>query len=264
MLGMRTSLPLAVALVLAGCSFTIPIPTDDVVAGIDPNTVAASPFIDPGERLVLRVVNSTLRDLLVAEAVGVNLRVTLLTEGYATLAMSEQPEFFARSVLGLAGTPLVPESVIPAAFCRGPCVTIVPMPGARYLLEIWNRSNVRQRIPLYVFGVSASDPNDRGGANNDSIGTATPVPTGDVGGVIEVIDDVDWFRFTGTEDAILTFYPSREELGLRFQFEDQTQAVSGSLTPVIVRPGERFRVFSNVHRAGPSGTAGYVITIERD
>jgi hypothetical protein len=269
MFAKRLLLAASMAVVLAGCTITVQIPDGTISAGIDPNATADTVFIEPGDRLLLTVLNSTFRDLLVAEAVGVNLRVTLRSQTYASLAVSEQPQFFARTILGLGGegaVPLVPNSVIPSASCRGPCVAIAPQAGARYLLEIWNRSTVRQEVPIYLYGIAAADPADRGGATNDAIINALPVGIESVGGAIEVIGDVDWFRFTGTEESILTFYPNAagEELGLRLQFEGQAQLVSGPSTPVIIRPSERFRVFSSVNRAGPTATAGYQITIERD
>jgi hypothetical protein len=264
---LRFLLGLAAAAVLTGCTLTVPLPTDEVTAGIDPDAVVRTQFLEPGERLVLRVFNSTLRDLLVADVVGVNVRVTLMNEWYGTLAVSEQREFFARSVAGLAGADAAaatPASVIPSAFCRGPCVAIVPEAGTRYLLEITNRAATRQPVSLYLYGIAAVDPRDRGGATNDTLANAFPVSVGDVGGAIEVIGDADWFRFVGTDDATLTFYPFDEVVGLRLQFDGQMQLISGPSVTAIIRPGDRFRVFSAFNRAGPSGTSGYAITIERD
>jgi hypothetical protein len=249
---------------LAGCG-SVEVPTDTISVGIDPNAVARLASIEPGERLTMLVFNSTLRDLLVAEVVGSNLRVTLSTTFGATLAVSEQREFFARSVasLGDPGPGVGAASILPATFCRGPCVAVEPEIGVRYVLEVWNRSNTLQSVPIYLFGENASDANDRGAATNDNLTTATPIALGNYAGAIEAIGDVDWFHFVGTEEATIAFAANDERIGLRLQFDSSPTLYTPGSTTIIVRPGDRFRIFSNANRAGPSGTSGYFLSVTR-
>jgi hypothetical protein len=286
---LRRSLRLAgVALAvfaLAACQVSIgPSPFDPLVSGTFTAQVTTAPTvlrsnvqIVQGQTLYFRIEMPTdVRDLLYGEAEGSGLRVGWLSTSGATLAVSESTDYFAGSVSALAlggadvGTSgaIAPRSIDVPFVCAGPCAAIAPTTSGSYYLAVRNVSGGPRSFNLYAYTMDANDLEDRGAASNDTPATATPFGLGEVvEGAIELLGDRDWFEYVGSGDRrVLTFslYEGAEDVGLRLRFEGDAQGVydltglPGSQTAYLY-PGDRFQVYSSLGRAGPAGTAGYVI-----
>ena len=226
------------------------------------------------ETLVFRInMPDGVRDLLYGEVVGSGLRVSWLSTSGATLAVSQSPDFFAGSVGALATGSSVdtldavaPRSVGDRYTCVGPCAAISPTASGYRYLAVRNLSNGPRSFDLYAYSMFANDSEDRGANSNDTAATATPFGAGvDLEGAIELLGDRDWFRYTGSTDRILTFTVAEgsEGVGLQLRFEDGTvlSGLPGGPTAVL-RPGDRFEVYSALGRAGPAGSALYFIQID--
>ncbi len=209
-------------------------------------------------------------DLLYAEVDGPagDLRVHLTGRDGATLAVSDSPAFFASAVAGLgvsAGTPSAavgPAAVSPQFVCLGPCAAIAPSRDT-YYVRVDNRSGIPRSFDLYAYAVEAADPSDRGARQNDSQAFAVALDVGDTRfGAIELVGDVDWFRYRGSADAILTFdaVAGAGALDLRLRFASDG-SVMRSGDAAVVRPNERFVVTSEAGRAGPAGSSGYFLEV---
>ena len=220
----------------------------------------------------VRVPSSS--DLLYGEIVGTGstqpgyLRVHVTRRDGATLAVSESPAFFADGVsrlsalLSAGADSIAASAVSPELICVGPCAAVAPSSDT-YYLRVENRSGFTHGFGLWAYAVEAADPSDRGARQNDSREFAVNL---DVGanrfGAIELVGDVDWFRFRGAADAVLTFdeVQGAGALGLRLRFEsDGFEMRSGE--SAVVRPNDRFVVFSREGRAGPAGSSGYFLQI---
>jgi len=283
---LRRSLRLAVVALaifaLAACEISIgPVPYDPVLSGTYPAQVTTSPTplrnnvpIAPGDTLVFRIdMPDGVRDLLYGEVVGSGLRVGWLSTSGATLAVSESRAYFAGSVgalaTGAAVDPLdavAPRSVGVRYVCLGPCAAIRPTASGHRYLAVRNISSVPRSFDLYAYSMFANDSEDRGANSNDTAATATPFGAGvDLEGAIELLGDRDWFRYTGSTDRILTFTVAEgsEGVGLQLRFEDGAvlSGLPGGPTAVL-RPGDRFEVYSALGRAGPAGSALYFIQID--
>jgi hypothetical protein len=262
---------------LAACQFSIgPITFDPVLSGTHTAQVSTSPSalrtnvqIAPGETLVYRIdMPAGVRDLLYGEAVGSGLRVGWLSSAGATLAVSESRHFFAGSVGALATADAaieVLDTIGPRAIdvpyvCVGPCAAIAPPASGHRYLAVRNVSTGPRSFSLYAYTMWANDLEDRGSASNDTLDTATPFGAGEVLiGAIELLGDRDWFRYTGSGDRLLTFTVTEgsESVGLRLRILNGPVLNSGQTETLY--PGDRFEVFSELGRAGPAGSARYII-----
>jgi len=221
-----------------------------------------------------RVRVPSSRDLLYGEIVGTgsaqpgDLRVYVTRRDDATLAVSESPAFFTDEVSRLSALlnadaePIATSAVSPELVCVGPCAAVAPSSDT-YYLRVENRSGSTRGFGLWAYAVEAADPSDRGARQNDSAAFAVNL---DVGasrfGAIELVADVDWFRYRGAADNVLTFdeVQGAGALGLRLRFEsDGFEMQSGE--SAVVRPNDRFVVFSREGRAGPAGSSGYFLQI---
>ena len=267
-------------LALAACQITItPTPFDPVISGTftaqvrtDPTALRSNVEIAPNTTLYFRVeMPDGVRDLLYGEAVGSGLRVGWLSTSGVPLAVSEAKEYFAGSVSALAidaagaatSEAIAPRSIDVLFECLGPCAAIAPKSSGYYYLAVRNLSSGTRSFDLYAYTFSANDLEDRGSASNDTAASATAFDAGDVlEGAIELVGDRDWFEYVGFSDRVLTFtvFDGAEDLGLRLRFEDGTEltGLPGEQTTNLYR-FDRFQVFSTTGRAGPAGTAGYII-----
>ena len=276
---------IGLALLLTACQITV-IPYDPIVAATIDAQDSTSPTprrsnvsIAPGETLVYEVRVPVARDLLYGEAAGNGRRVRWVARFGFTRAASRTPRWFAPAVAALSGSAadpsaagdagvgasaaeLGPRSVAVHFQCFGPCAAISPSSG-RYYLEVRNQSPSTQVFDLFVYTFAANDLNDRGSSSNDTAATATPFGPGDSpSGAIELVGDVDWFRYTGFSERVLRFAVRDEAVGLVLQFEDgfTVEGTTAGLN-TTVRANERFRVYSASGRAGPSDTSGYAISL---
>lgn len=206
-------------------------------------------------------------DLLYVEAVGAsasNLNVSLLTRAGTLLGVSRAKEFFADSVSALsvaesASAPLEGANLGSFRACIGPCVAIAGDRGS-YVMRVHNVSGGAANISLYAFAVPAADLNDRGSNRNDSLYRATPLQVGSQFGAVEHLDDVDFYRYDGVTPRSMTFTAFDASLGLRLRFLDGLEFGPGA-GPILLRPGDRFRVFPAANRAGPAAASGYLLEV---
>ncbi len=267
---------------LASCEFSIgPLPFDPAIEGTFTARVETTPTplrnnvsIAPSDTLYFRIdLPAGVRDLLYGEVVGSGLRVGWLRTSGSLLAVSESKGYFAGSV-GELGTgaavdtldAVAPRSIGVPFLCLGPCVAIAPTASGHYYLAVHNRSGVTRTFSVYAYTMWADDPADRGANANDTPATATPFGPSDVLiGAIELLGDRDWFVYTGAGNRILTFTVAEgsESVGLRLRFQDGT-VLTGlpGQTAAVVRQGDRFEVYSALNRAGPAGSARYIIDTE--
>ena len=213
-------------------------------------------------------------DLLYGEVVGTgsaqpgDLRVRVTRRDGATLAVSESPAYFVDDVSGLSALlsagaeEMATSAVSPERVCVGPCAAVAPSSDT-YYLRVENRSGFARSFDLYAYVIEAADPSDRGVRQNDSAAFAVNLEVGASRfGAIELVGDVDWFRYRGGADGVLTFdeVQGAGALGLRLRFEsDGFEMKSGE--SAVVRPNDRFVVFSREGRAGPAGSSGYFLQI---
>lgn len=280
---LRRSLRLAgVALgifALAACEISVgPVPFTPNLEGTFTARVQTSPTvlrsnvpIAQGETLYFRInIPDGVRDLLYAEVGGTDLRVGWLTTTGATLAVSESRAYFAGSVdaLGTADagdTQVAPHAIDVPFVCLGPCAAIAPKASGHYYLAVRNLSGGSNSFDLFAYTMFANDTEDRGANSNDTIGTATQFGAGDdLVGAIELLGDRDWYEYVGNSDRTLTFTVAdgSASVGLRLRFEGQVNSLPGGATGVLLRPGNRFEVYSSLGRAGPAGTARYIVQNE--
>ena len=279
---LRRSLRLAVVALaifaLAACEISIgPITFPPVLTGTETAQVTTEPTalrsnveIVQGETLYYRInMADGARDLLYGEVVGTGLRVSWMSTTGTTLAVSQSPAFFAGSVGALTGAAIdAADAVAPRAIdvpfvCLGPCAVIAPTAAGTYYLAVRNISNGTRSFNLFAYTMFANDLEDRGSASNDTMATATPFGAGDAPiGAIELLGDRDWFRYTGS-DRLLTFTVTdgSEQVGLRLRFETGG-LVLRSGESAVVRNDDLVEVYSVLGRAGPAGSAGYIVATE--
>jgi len=245
--------------------------TIDAQDSTEPTPRRPSVMIGEGQTLIYEVRVPTAHDLLYGEADGNGLRVRWLNRSGFPLAASLNPRWFVASTGDLAVSggdeelqalteigPLFDVEFV----CRGPCAAIAPDDN-RYYLEIRNQSPSQQVFDLFVYTFDANDLNDRGDLSNQVASAATRFGVGDSpSGAIELVGDVDWYMYTGLSERVLRFSVNDEALGLVLMFEDGStvEGTTEGLT-TTVRRDERFRVYSVLSRAGPSGTSGYSISL---
>lgn len=279
---LRRSLRLAgVALAvfaLAACEISIgPAPFTPDLEGTytariqtSPTVLSSNVSIAQGETLIFRInIPDGVRDLLYAEVGGSDLRVGWLSTTGATLAVSESRAYFAGSVdaLGTANavdaqTAVAPHSIDVPFLCLGPCAAISPKASGYYYLAVRNLSGGSNSFDLFAYTMFANDTEDRGANGNDTIGTATQFGAGDdLLGAIELLGDRDWFRYTGSGDRLLTFTVAdgSESAGLVLRFEADGFILRSGDPAVVVRPDDLFEVYSELGRAGPAGSARYIV-----
>lgn len=269
----------ALAFVLAACQVTF-VPFDpDVAATInaqdssEPTARHSGVALASGQSVYYEVRVPTARDLLYGEADGNGLRVRWLSAGGSTLAVSQSPRWFVSSTAQLSTSDLGdaevataeigPRAIDVAFDCFGPCAAIAPT-GSRYYLEVRNQSPVTQVFDLYVYTFDANDLNDRGSNSNQTAANATPFGASDnPSGAIELVGDVDWFRYTGGTARTLRFSVQDELLDLVLEFEVDGAIVEGTLDGLTTNlyPNDRFRIYSASGRAGPSGTSRYNLSV---
>ena len=277
---LRRSLRLAVVALaifaLAACEISIgPAPFAPDVEGTytariqtTPTALRSNVTIAQGQTLFFRIdMPDGVRDLLYAEVVGSDLRVGWLSTTGATLAVSESQAYFAGSVDALATGAAVdaPDAIAPRSIdvpfvCLGPCAAIAPKTSGYYYLAVRNLSGGSRSFDLFAYTMWANDLEDRGSASNDTLETATPFGVGDdLIGAIELVGDRDWYRYTGSSDRLLTFTVTEgsESVGLRLRILNGPVLTSGQTETIY--PGDRIEVYSALNRAGPAGTARYII-----
>ncbi|MDA0700345.1 MAG: hypothetical protein O3A02_03950 [bacterium] len=138
-----------VALLLAACSITVvpwvpPASTADLTAEVyDPlgNDAPATQYsgqVGANEALYFDLSVPTARDLLYAEVIGTDVRVSLQTTAGSILSVSNSPRYFASSISALAApAELAPANISTSFFCDGPCAAIRPQ-GTSYLIAVRN------------------------------------------------------------------------------------------------------------------------------
>lgn len=266
---------LVVALLLAGCQITIgPTPTfppslaGSVTAQVTTTpTAQATGTLAPGDVRYYRVDVPTARDLLYAEVGGGSgLRVALYTAGGSLRAVSQSPAFFAGSVASLSTAEAsdVGAASISVAFpCLGPCAATVPTSSTFYA-AVTNTSGGTRAFELFAYTMDETDQNEP----NDATASATVLfGAGSDQGAIEVLGDVDTFRYQATAggDFYVVFTPFDLSLGLVLEIENCEECLvldgrSGTSVEGLV-PGDVLRVRSAANRAGPSATSGYTVEV---
>lgn len=268
---------------LASCEFSIgPLPFDPAIEGTFTARVETNPpialgpnvSIAPNDTLYFRIdLPAGVRDLLYGEVVGSGLRVGWLRTSGSLLAVSESKDYFAGSVGALATGAAVdtldavaPRSIDVPFVCLGPCVAIAPKSTGHYYLAVHNPSGTPRTFSLYAYTMWANDLADRGSSSNDTAANATQFGPSDVlVGAIELLGDRDWFVYTGGANRVLTFTVAQgsESVGLRLRFLDGTELTGlPGESAAVVRQGDRFEVYSALNRAGPAGSARYIIETE--
>lgn len=219
--------------------------------------------IPVGGSRVYEVMVPNARDLLFGEATGSDLEVWLLDAAGVPLAVSRSNELFEAPGV-VASTPsswaVAPSSISIAWECLGTCAAVAPV-APTYLLEVRNLAAAPRSFDLFAYTIAATDENDRGPASNDTRATATPFTDSAVG-AIELIGDVDWFRYVGAADGELEFFVSDSRLDLRLRFDDGTELTGlegDRIAPIGV--GERVVVLSAADRAGPSSASRYALFV---
>jgi len=216
---------------------------------------------------LLLVEVSQAHDLLYvgAGSVGGNLEVRLLARDGNLIAASRSREAFAESLAVLSGTSLGTASFDAASLisyraCPGPCVAVAGGTGV-YLLEVSNLSLLSTTANLYAHTVAAQDSNDRGGSHNDTLLRATRLLVGGENfGAIELLDDADFYFYDGVGVRSLTFTAFEPALGLRLRRHNDG-VIFGPGDPILLRPGDRFRVYPAAGLAGPASTSGYFLEV---
>jgi hypothetical protein len=232
-----------------------------------PTVLRSNVQIAQGATLYYRIdLADGARDLLYGEAVGSGLRVSWMSTTGATLAVSQSPDFFAGSAGGLTGAAgdaadaIAPRAIDVPYICLGPCAAIAPSASGTYYLAVRNISDGMRSFNLFAYTMWANDFEDRGSASNDTPETATPFGAGDdLIGAIELVGDRDWYRYTGSSVRLLTFTVAEESesVGLRLRILNGPVLTSGQTETLF--PGDRFEVYSALGRAGPAGTARYIV-----
>jgi len=268
-------------LLIAGCQIIIT-PFEPIVEATfsaqdttSPAPLRSSVSIPAGQSLYYRLQTPVARDLLYGEVVGGgSLRVRMLDGVGRTLAVAQSPVYFAGSLSALTtseaeveaasqGESLVRPQIAVEFECLGPCVAVAPSTGDTYFLQVTNTSSQTRFFDLYAYTFAANDLNDRGAASNNTRSSATSFSsTGIQSGAIELVGDLDWFRYTGTQSRLLEFTALDPQLDLRLQFDDGTilTGLPGDRTTNLW-PGDVFVVYSASGRAGPSGTSGYYLDV---
>jgi hypothetical protein len=277
---LRRSLRLAVVALaifaLAACEISVgPAPFAPDVEGTftariqtTPTALRSNVTIAQGETLYFRIdMPEGVRDLLYAEVVGSGLRVGWLSTTGATLAVSESKAYFAGSVGALATGSAVhtedaiaPRSIDVPFVCLGPCVAIAPKTSGYYYLAVRNLAGGSRSFDLFAYTMFANDLEDRGANSNDTLATATQFGAGEfVTGAIELLGDRDWFEYVGLTTRTLTFTVAEgsEGVGLRLRIVNGPTLTSGQTATLF--PGDHFEVYSALGRAGPAGTARFIV-----
>jgi len=277
----RLAALLAGVLLIAGCQIIIT-PFEPIVEATfsaqdttAPTPLRSSVSIPAGQSLYYRLQTPVARDLLYGEVVGAgNLRVRMLDGIGRTLAVSRSPVYFAGSLSALTTTEveverageaegLVRPQIAVEFLCEGPCVAVAPGAGDTFFLEVTNTGSQTRFFDLFAYTFAANDLNDRGAASNDARPSATTISgLGTLSGAIELLGDLDWFRYTGAQARVLEFTALDPRLDLRLQFDDGTvlTGLPGDRTTNLYQ-GDVFVVYSASGRAGPSGTSGYYLDV---
>jgi hypothetical protein len=256
--------PLAiVALVLAACSVEVgfdPIVEETVTAVNDttPSALLTNESVAGSQTLYYRVeVPSSAGDLLYVEVEGdPDLRIALLRSSGATIGVSQSPTYFASSISNLsAASGVGPQAIEVAYACLGPCVA-TRTSASTYYVRVENRSGSTRTFDLLAYTFDHNDTYEPNDGTSSAVGLSG---AGDYSGAIETLDDVDYFVYTGTSTRELDFDAFNANLGLVLQIENGPTLSPGDSN--VIQQNERFRVFSDIGRAGPSSTSGYVVTI---
>ena len=274
---LRRSLRLAgVALAifaLAACTVSIgPAPLPDISGELTaqtslPPSAQLTGLLGGGEVRYYRVNVPDPKGLLLVEAEGDSLRVSLRTSSNIQLGVSTSPRYFAyqTSQLALAsdGAAVGPSSILPGVSCLGPCVAERTAADS-YLMRVQNTSGSSRSFALFAYTLDARDTFEP----NGSRASAEVLPsTGNYQGAIEWLGDEDWFVYTGPNNAslYLVFTPFDDDLGLELEFMDcdSCQVLDGSPDAYIegLINGDVLRVRSAAGRAGPASSSGYDIEI---
>ncbi len=264
----------ALALVLAACQITVT--PGPVWPPTFADTIEAQPTYEPTVQVVGTLSSGAtryfaldveaVRDLVYAEVQGSSgLRVSLYSSGGTRLAVSESATYFGGSLAALssAGTDLAGSSIAVTFPCLGPCVA-VPSTAASYVVAVTNTSGSSRSFDLFAYTFDETDENEP----NDAVASPTPLNgAGSYEGAIEVLGDVDHFRYNVTAGGsfFVVFQPFDQLLGLELEILDCAECevldgTDGFRVEGLV-DGDILRVRSAAGRAGPSATSGYSLQV---